>query len=691
MDFTFDGGTPRQRQWVNDALDACTYPLVNIAATVKVKWVKAMPGNADTTHPYMVTEIEDDGSYLISIIDWADDYTNPGNQGLTNPPGQIHDFYAECFIHEVGHVWSFAVFDAGDTDPQHNATVAFVTGFFWHGEPGGAASPTDIILLPALAGSHIPAGGRRYGTADDWEGKSGHPVPPWNEEIRESWAEIFKMLYSGTKPVYGNRTNWQISLARAKALSDALGNNPWIERSVAQGPPPFTSLLASLLVDSISMSAFGQVRVSLAAATLPNGLPLDPAFPDASKQAGWSCSAEYVGGGVNFYTDAHGSLVSYAQGINNLSLNTLGGYGNAGWSEAGASYLALQTFNNDTGEVGNHLLSVPLQSGPFWLTLEMNVDRWTAAIFDRDPETAHAPTYEVHVSAPVPDPLTNSTCTLFGVPSPGPQCNYRCDDFNTAPLQTIDVVEEIPGVWDLVVDGGAVPPEFVVLQEDGPSLVLGELRMDFGPPAKNMTNTFDDAFLVPAGTSGGPHYYTPWAFSTVGAGTLVSLPLAVGREVPVGGGAHVRVPPPPGLAGPQPIVEDGNQEDLANPGFDFVPYDHILTPNLSIGPPLRGANTAIAAPAGRVGIKEHAVRTRAQIATAALTAFVANPKYKITPMERDAILWETRQSGLDKLRAHEDPTDQEKKAIQALAQSSTRTGSSAASGLRGAQAHPQGS
>lgn len=233
--FTFDpSGTVQQIAWAEQAIALCTYPietvLEEVAAAVSVVWVDTLPDHTDSTHPYMVTEVEAETSFLVSIPRWADDPTAPELQGLPDPGANIQAFYMECFIHEIGHIVSFLTVDIDDLDPQDNPQVATVCAFFWRASIGGEAPPApidgtpEVTLWGSLIGVEMSAGGRRYGTPDDWEGPTGHPALAWADEIREAVAETFKMLFTDATLVYGNRTNWRISKDNAELLATMLGH-----------------------------------------------------------------------------------------------------------------------------------------------------------------------------------------------------------------------------------------------------------------------------------------------------------------------------------------------------------------------------------------------------------------------------------------------------------------------------------
>lgn len=185
MNFQLDGGTPQQQRWVQDAIAQCSYPLDSLNATVTVQWANQMPSNADSRHPYMVTQVQSDGSFLVTVASWADDPSNPGNQGLPNPQQDIYEFYKQSFVHELGHVVIDSTFNPGgaDTDPR----VQTMCGLFWRATVDSGT-------------------GRRFGTMSDWDASS----LAWADEVREAVAECFKCGFYTGRLLFMNRTHWNI-------------------------------------------------------------------------------------------------------------------------------------------------------------------------------------------------------------------------------------------------------------------------------------------------------------------------------------------------------------------------------------------------------------------------------------------------------------------------------------------------
>ncbi len=164
MGITFSGGTARQQQWVNDGVARCTYPL-DALPDFTVTWADATPCGA--LHTYMCTS----GS-TVTIESWAD-VDSSGKPPIASlfTGDQLHDFYAECFVHEMGHIAAFNRI-------------------------------TDLGAAAALF-VHIPDG--RVGTAADMFGPAA-----WNERIAEAIAEWFKIGFYNGKLIYHNRTNWHL-------------------------------------------------------------------------------------------------------------------------------------------------------------------------------------------------------------------------------------------------------------------------------------------------------------------------------------------------------------------------------------------------------------------------------------------------------------------------------------------------
>lgn len=180
MIVTYSGGTTQQRQWVQDAITQCSYPLTDLAVNLTVAWTDALPVSGDIghLHSYMVTQ-GSGGTYTISIATWADDANHPENAGLPNPAADIYEFYKQSFVHELGHVVHLARII---TDVQRQAAAAQ----FW---------TTQIT------------GSRQYGTLPYWA------APVWAENMMEAIAEAFKLSFFKGRLIYGDRTIWKIDEA----------------------------------------------------------------------------------------------------------------------------------------------------------------------------------------------------------------------------------------------------------------------------------------------------------------------------------------------------------------------------------------------------------------------------------------------------------------------------------------------
>lgn len=192
VNFTLDpsAGTDQQKAWVRAALASCSYPLDAIEASVTVTWGACTSLN----HAYMQTVPNSDGTFTITIEPWADDPTNPNNGGLSQV--DLHRFYLESFVHELGHVVAYKLLGSDDLRTQ-------VCGLFW---------------TPASGGT-----GRRTGALADWA-PDGYP---WAKAIQEAVAEAFKVAYYTGDLVFGNRTEWYIDGAQwldfAKLLAPPTG------------------------------------------------------------------------------------------------------------------------------------------------------------------------------------------------------------------------------------------------------------------------------------------------------------------------------------------------------------------------------------------------------------------------------------------------------------------------------------
>lgn len=455
MDFTLDGGTDQQQAWVNDAIANCTYPLDDLSTAVTVQWVSVMP-NADSRHPYMVTQVADDGSCTISIIDWADDAGAAGNQGLPNPRADLKTFYEASFVHELGHVVTYNTFDpdGADTDGR----IATMCGYFW------------------TANNDPPV--RRYGTPDDWDAQD----LSWADEIREGVAEMFKVAFYAGEPIFRNRTNWNI---------DA---DNWAGYLVLISPPSGMALINTwddtfpldddqeYAVFGWEIQADGELEVDGPVVGSPQDESIGIVVPEMTGDA---------------YTHAFGSvkigsitpLNPSGQGEVQLSIATQPAEGDpwytaiVGLALGGSSVeFSISTKNelltaveapgnlNDPSPIAQNMFvlivdsaagaqiyytSIDVPPFPCWITLGVNFDTWSAQLWDTDPwEDGNTPLTTLDVAAPV------GTYTFTAEPSAGPAMTGVASDSD-------------------VVDG-----EFsgLVAQEAGPIVIVNELRLDFEPP-----------------------------------------------------------------------------------------------------------------------------------------------------------------------------------------------------------------
>jgi hypothetical protein len=189
MDFTFDSaGTGRQIQWVKDAIASCSFDHTLLPIPVRVVWEETLPESSDIghLHSYMVTEGDGGTGFIVHIAKWADDPTNPNNQGLPDPQSDIYDFYKQSFVHELGHIVQFSDVI---TDLQRSEVAAL----FWTADASGGS-------------------GRRYGTLADWTANT------WAQNMQEAVAETFKVVYYTGRLIYRNRTIWRIDAGAWNSL-----------------------------------------------------------------------------------------------------------------------------------------------------------------------------------------------------------------------------------------------------------------------------------------------------------------------------------------------------------------------------------------------------------------------------------------------------------------------------------------
>jgi hypothetical protein len=193
MNLSLSGGTAQQRAWVQEALASCTYPYDGLDATVTVTWAPSTP--CGTTHTYMCTTDHGDGTFTVTIEDWADDPTNPNLSGLPNPAADIKTFYMQSFIHETGHVAHYTLINTDDLRTQAAA-------LFWR--------------------QNVNAGsGKRYGLLADYS-LIQTPGLAWADLISEAIAECVKCAFYQGRLVYMNRTNWHVDEVNWAALTAML-------------------------------------------------------------------------------------------------------------------------------------------------------------------------------------------------------------------------------------------------------------------------------------------------------------------------------------------------------------------------------------------------------------------------------------------------------------------------------------
>lgn len=113
----------------------------------------------------------------IYIRSGADDPKANFNAGVTD---DLHNFFAECFIHELGH--------------------AFVKQYMAP-DSGSQTVVCSWFYLETATGE----GRARRGVLTDWDGTD----KKWEDRITEAIAEFFKDVYlPDSHRVYENRTNW---------------------------------------------------------------------------------------------------------------------------------------------------------------------------------------------------------------------------------------------------------------------------------------------------------------------------------------------------------------------------------------------------------------------------------------------------------------------------------------------------
>lgn len=177
MNATYDSGMSEQQiRYVKDALAVCRFPLDRLTADVAFEVVAEPP--AAGHNDLMCTTDNGGGSFTISIRQGIDLPGSPSVQGLPNPARDVHVFFVECVMHELGHV----------------------------AQKTWAASAPDIAALCALFHSlATPGTGSRAGTSADFTAGA------WAEHIEEAVAEMWKDGWTPAEwRVFDNRSNWRM-------------------------------------------------------------------------------------------------------------------------------------------------------------------------------------------------------------------------------------------------------------------------------------------------------------------------------------------------------------------------------------------------------------------------------------------------------------------------------------------------
>lgn len=110
MDLNLVGGTDRQRDWFNEAVDRCLYPWARITTHTTVTWVdpEELPNNFFAYTTWNASPADTCGRpdvALVQIINTLDDPDRPGTDG-GRPKGYFAGkrFYMETVVHELAHV-----------------------------------------------------------------------------------------------------------------------------------------------------------------------------------------------------------------------------------------------------------------------------------------------------------------------------------------------------------------------------------------------------------------------------------------------------------------------------------------------------------------------------------------------------------------------------------------------------------
>lgn len=188
---TFDASVPsQQRAWFEDALQLSRIPWEQSRLTIVVRTVDEppCPGHAD----YMCTQ-SDGAQHVISIRVGADDPNASFNASVKD---DIHNFFVESVVHELGHAFAF----------QHMAT-----------SDEAKADIASWFTLETATGE----GSARRGVLADW-----NPLDrAWEDRIQEALAEFFKDVYlPDAYRVYENRTHWWMDQAYFTQFRSMVGS-----------------------------------------------------------------------------------------------------------------------------------------------------------------------------------------------------------------------------------------------------------------------------------------------------------------------------------------------------------------------------------------------------------------------------------------------------------------------------------
>lgn len=196
MNLTLTGGTARQRQWVQDAIQLSTFDWDSFNFDVEVQWVSEppCPGHKE----YACTQTDESGNSVIYIRDTLDDGT------IYKPPWGGKLFYMETAIHELMHAAWFA-----------------------------RATATDITNVVGWFSMNVVGEGKVIGTAADYD-----PLDkPWADRIQEAIAETLKDIFLPETYREGdNRTNWTLDKTYLNLLMQVVGTRSGTSGGLFEGP-----------------------------------------------------------------------------------------------------------------------------------------------------------------------------------------------------------------------------------------------------------------------------------------------------------------------------------------------------------------------------------------------------------------------------------------------------------------------